>query len=315
MSKEQRAKVDAMMREPRPASRSVDEWRAGFMSLQSRNLVPEGVRTSEATLGDRRALLIEPSEAVRPGTILYFHGGGYVLGAPETSLSITANLVVRSAIRSLSLDYRLAPENPFPAAVDDCVNAYRTLLDSEDSGPVALAGDSAGGGLAVATALVARDLGLPVPAAITTFSAGLDLTLTGASMETKAGIDPLFTKERLQPFLDLYCAGQDLKTPLLSPALFADLAGFPPVLLQSGANEVLLDDATRFAARALDAGVEVILDVTADVPHVFQAFAGILDEADNALARAALFLAQHLDTDPALVAARTSTNPSEVTVR
>ena len=181
--------------------------------------------------------------------------------------------------------------------MDDCLNAYRALLDSGESpAQIALVGDPAGGSLAVTTVLKARELGLPNPAALIAFSPGLDATLAGESMSSKLGIDPIFTRERLGLIIGMYCAGHDVRHPLLSPALFADLAGFPPMLLQVGANEVLLDDSTRMAARAIAAGVDVMLDVTADVPHVFQAFAGLLDEADQALERAALFLRQHVAT-------------------
>ncbi|PRY44771.1 alpha/beta hydrolase [Umezawaea tangerina] len=296
MSREQRAKVDAVLREPRPAPRTVQEMRAGFAARQARSAVPEAITTSATTLGDRRALVVEPARGRRPGTILYFHGGAWTLGSPETSLSLTGNLVTRSGARALSLDYRLAPEHPFPAAVDDCLEAYRALLDSgEDPARIALAGDSAGGSLAVTTLLRARERGLPTPAAVAAFSPGLDLTLSGGSMDAKHGVDPLFTREALAAVFAGYCPGQDPLDPLLSPALTADLTGFPPTLLQVGGNEVLLDDSTRMAARAVAAGVDVVLDVTADVPHVFQFFAGVLDEADQALDRAALFLRQHLD--------------------
>jgi acetyl esterase/lipase len=144
--------------------------------------------------------------------------------------------------------------------------------------------------------IAARDAGLPVPAAIVAFSPGLDYTRTGESIDTKAGIDPFFTHESLQHTGAMYLAGQDPHQPLLSPATLADLTGFPPMLLQVGTNEVLLDDSTRLAARARAAGVDVILDITADVPHVFQSFAGVLDEADEALDRATLFLTQHIRT-------------------
>ncbi|MFB9508396.1 alpha/beta hydrolase [Streptomyces aurantiacus] len=260
-----------------------------------RGPVPDRIRTSETTLGDRRALVVEPTGRQRPGTILYFHGGAFSLGSPETALSLTGALVARTGIRALSVDYRLAPENPFPAAVDDGANAYRALLDSgEDPERIALAGDSAGGSLAVTTALRARESGLPAPAAVITFSGAFDLTLGGESMDTKAGSDPIFTRETLGPLVGLYCAGHDPRHPHLSPALSADLTGFPATLLQTGTNEVLLDDSVRMSARATAAGMDVVLDVTADVPHVFQAFHGILDEADQAIDRAGLFLSQHL---------------------
>ncbi len=133
-----------------------------------------------------------------------------------------------------------------------------------------------------------------MPAAVVAFSPGLDATRTGESMDTKAGIDPFFTREGLNHTGAMYLAGQDPAQPLLSPCLYADLAGFPPLLLQTGTDELLLDDSTRLAARAREAGVDVILDVTAGVPHVFQAFTDSLTEAGDALDRAALFLAQKL---------------------
>ena len=298
MSKEQRAAVDAMLRQPRPEEpQSVEEIRAGFRMIMAGMIVPDGIRTTGVTLGDRPALLVEPAANPRTGTILYFHGGSFVVGSPETALSLTGNLVVRTGFRALSLDYRLAPEHPFPAAIDDTLRAYRALLDSgEDPSTIVFAGDSAGGGLTVTTCLAAREAGLPQPAAILAFSAGLDATRTGASMDTKAGIDPIFTREELGRTKDLYLAGRDPRHHLISPAVLADLTGFPPMLLQAGANEVLLDDSTRLAVRARDVGVDVILDITADVPHVFQSFTGVLDEADEALDRAALFLAQHVRT-------------------
>ncbi|WP_371263828.1 alpha/beta hydrolase [Paenibacillus sp. UNC496MF] len=257
--------------------------------------VPEGVRTAPTNLGNRPGVLVEPEGAFNPGTILYFHGGSYVLGSPHTAMPLTANLVRRTSIRSISLDYRLAPEHPFPAALDDALAAYRALLDNGvEAASIAFAGDSAGGGIAVSACLMARDAGLPMPASVVAFSPGLDKTHSGASMNSKARIDPYFTRESFNYTDAMYLAGQDPDHELLSPARFADLTGFPPLLLQVGTNEVLLDDSTQMADRAREAGVDVVLDVTADVPHVFQAFAGILDEADHALDRAALFIKQHL---------------------
>lgn len=295
MSKGQRAQVDAILRQPRPAPRNLEEMRAGYAATQARMPVPDGIRTSETTLGDRRALLVEPPKGTLPGTILYFHGGAWSAGSPETALALTGALVSRTRMRALSVDYRLAPEHPYPAAVDDGLNAYQALLENgEDPARIALAGDSAGGALAVTTALRARESGLPSPAAVVAFSGAFDVTLSGESMDTKAGIDPIFTREMLGPVVGMYCAGQDPRHPHLSPALSADLTGFPATLLQAGSHEVLLDDSARLAARAIDACVDVVLDVTAGVPHVFQSFAGILDEARYALDRAALFLSQHL---------------------
>lgn len=298
MSKQQRDKIDAMLRQPRPKGpRSVEEIRAGFRAAMAKTIVPAGISTAPATLGSRPALLVEVEQksSARAGTILYFHGGGYVIGSPETALSLTGHLVGKTGFRAFSLDYRLAPEHPFPAAIEDALGAYRALLDGGvEPGTIALAGDSAGGGLSVTTCLAARDAGLPMPAAIVCFSPDLDATRAGESMDTKAGLDPIFTRESLAHTLAMYLAGQDPTRPLLSPAVYADLSGFPPMLLQAGSNELLLDDSTRMAARAWRAGVDVVLEITAGVPHVFQSYAGVLDEADEALDRAALFLTQRL---------------------
>lgn len=296
MSKEQRARIDAMMRQPRPEGpRSVEELRAGFKALMARMIVPDTIRITRTTLGNRPALHVEPDNGHRAGTILYFHGGGFVFGSPETALSLTGHLVAKTGFRAYSLDYRLAPEHPFPAAIEDTLSAYRALLDEgTDPSAIAFAGDSAGGGLTVTTCLAARDAGLPLPAAIVAFSPGLDATRTGESMDTKEGIDPIFTREAVEHTGAMYLAGADPHQPLLSPATLADLTGFPPMLIQVGTNEILLDDSTRLAARGRAVGVDVILDVTADVPHVFQSFAGVLDEADEALDRAAFFLGQRI---------------------
>jgi monoterpene epsilon-lactone hydrolase len=156
------------------------------------------------------------------------------------------------------------------------------------------AGDSAGGGLSVTTVLAARDAGLPVPAGIVAFSPGLDHTRSGGSVTTKAQADPLLNRDGLERTGALYLGGQDPDQPLLSPAVRADLRGFPPMLLQVGTNELLLDDSVRLADRAREAEVDVVLDVTAGVPHVFQSFVGSLDEAGQALDRAALFVRQRV---------------------
>ena len=297
MSRQQRRTLDTRLRgTPRPSgAASVEELRTGFAAFMSTFPVPAGVRRTPAVPGGRPAVLVEPPTTPAPGTILYFHGGSFSLGSPETAMPVTAQLVRRTGVRALSLDYRLAPEHPFPAAIEDGVAAYRALLDDgTPPGSIAFAGDSAGGGLAVTTCLAARDAGLPMPAAVVALSPGLDHTRTGATMTTKEGIDPFFTRAATERTGALYLAGQDAAQPLAAPAVHADLTGLPPLLLQVGTNELLLDDAVRLAARARDAGVDVVLDVTADVPHVFQAYVGTLDEADEALDRAALFLTQRL---------------------
>ncbi|WP_285114268.1 alpha/beta hydrolase [Leifsonia sp. fls2-241-R2A-40a] len=295
MSAEQRKNLAEQLREasgPQPPA-SVERLRSGFAAFMGTFPIPSGIRTTPTHLGGRPAVRVEREAEPRPGTLLYFHGGSFVLGSPTTALSITAQLVLRSGISAISVDYRLAPEHPFPAAIEDGVAAYRELLASgTPSSTIAFVGDSAGGGLSVTTSLAARDAGLPLPAAIVAFSPGLDHTRSGSSMSTKDGVDPFFTADGMRRTGELYLGGQNPAQPLLAPAVHADLHGMPPILLQVGTDELLLDDSVRLADRARDAGVDVILDITAGVPHVFPAYVGTLDEAAEALDRAALFLTQ-----------------------
>ncbi|WP_269928412.1 alpha/beta hydrolase [Kocuria massiliensis] len=277
--------------QPRP----VEELRKGFAEMMSTFPVPSGVTLTDTTIAGRPAVLVEPRENPRPGTMLYFHGGSFALGSPSTAMSLTAHLVLRTGIRALSVDYRLAPENPYPAGVTDCFNAYQALLNQGVAPQEAtILGDSAGGGLSVTTVLAAKNAGLPVPSCVVCFSPGLDQRRSGGSFESKRGIDPFFTPEALIASGERYLAGSDPHTEMTSPAVYADMKGFPPLLLQVGSDELLLDDSVRFAERARDAEVDVILDVTAKVPHVFQAFVDHLDEAGDALDRAALFIRQHV---------------------
>jgi epsilon-lactone hydrolase len=296
MSIIQRARLDAHLRGAGVGSeQSVRELRDSFVKLMSTLPVPEGIRVVETSLGGCPALRVSPAAAASSGTLLYLHGGSHVVGSPQTALGLTAELVVRSGIPAVSLDYRLAPEHPFPADVEDVVAAYRDLLEQGHAPEsIAFAGDSAGGGLTITGALAARDAGLPRPAAIVAFSPGVDATRAGASMVTKADADPLLERAALDRISGFYVVDQDRRNPLLSPAVTADLTGLPPMLVQVGTNEMLLDDARRLALRASDAEVDVVLDITAKVPHVFQSFTAVLDEAGEALDRAALFLRQHI---------------------
>ena len=220
MSREQRLVLDAKLRKapqtfgPVP----VERLREGFAAFMGTFPVPAGVRRTPTELAGRPALLVEPEGDAQPGTILYFHGGGNVSGSPETALPLTANLVARTGFRAFSPHCRLAPEHPCPAGADDALNAYRALPGSgEDPPAIASAGDSRGGGHAVTACPAARDAGLPVPAAIVAFSPGPDYTGTGKSTDTKAGTDPLFTRESLPHTATMYLAGQDPDQPLLPP--------------------------------------------------------------------------------------------------
>jgi epsilon-lactone hydrolase len=227
-------------------------------------------------------------------TVLYFHGGVYVLGDAAQAAGLASQIGRRTRAMVISVDYRLAPEHPYPAAVDDALAAYQALLDNGTApADIAFAGESAGAGLAIATLVNARDHGLPLPAAALAMSPYADLTLAGTTMDTKRDADPLLSRENLQARIPDYTAGHDPALGLISP-IFADLSGLPPLIIQAGTHEVLLDDAIRLAAQAATADVQVTLDITPGVPHVFQAYYPILDEAATALDRAGQLLSAYL---------------------
>jgi monoterpene epsilon-lactone hydrolase len=216
------------------------------------------------------------------------------MGDAALAAGLASQVGRRTRAKVLSVDYRLAPEHPYPAAADDALAAYQALLrNGTAASDIAFAGESAGGGLAIATLVNARDHGLPMPAAAFVMSPYADLTLAGTTMETKRAADPLLSPEALQARVTDYTAGQDAALGLISP-IFADLSGLPPLIIQAGTHEVLLDDAVRLARQAATADVQVTLDITPGVPHVFQAYYPILDEAAAALDRAGQLLSAHL---------------------
>jgi len=227
-------------------------------------------------------------------TVLHFHGGAYVLGSARAGVGLAADLARTSGARVISVDYRLAPEHPYPAAVEDALAAYRGLLEHTAPSDIALSGESAGGGLAVALQLRLRQEGLALPAASVLLSPWTDLTLSGRSLSGKASVDPsVLTPEGLRIRAADYLAGADPRNPEISP-VFGDLSGLPPMLVQVGSHEILLDDALRLAANAATHDIDVRLEVTAGVPHVFQAFAALLDEGKAALRSIGGFLREHL---------------------
>lgn len=227
--------------------------------------------------------------------ILYLHGGGYVIGSLASHRNLVAELGRAARTRTLALDYRLAPEAPFPAAVDDALAAYRFLL-RQDIPPskIAIAGDSAGGGLTVATLIAARDAGLPQPACGLCISPWVDLELVGPSMTSKAAEDPLLTKALLKLWASTYVGSSSLRTPLAAP-LHANLKGIAPLLIQVGSAETLLDDSTRLAAAASAQEVSVRLEAWPEMLHVWHLFHPILGEARRALAVAGAFIRERMD--------------------
>lgn len=257
--------------------------------------VPAGVAIRRADLGGLGAEWAIPEgltdEAGAGNTLLYFHGGGYVVGSTVSHRHIVSRIALAAKARVLSVDYALAPENPFPAAVKDAVKAYRWLLDQgQKPEQIALAGDSAGGGLAAATLLAAREEGLPLPAGAALISPWSDLTCATDSYETRAQADPMITPEGIRELANIYLTGADPRDPLASPN-FGNLAGLPPLLIQVGDDEVLLDDSRNLAARAREAGVDVELEVAPDMFHVWHAFYQMFTPGEEAIERMGSWLA------------------------
>ena len=269
-----------------------------------------GVDLDDLTIAERRAAIESVAAPPAPGTtveqvdaggvpaewviaagvdsvcvLLYLHGGAYQVGSPATLRRMIALISAAAQVRVLSAGYRLAPEHPFPAAVDDALTAYRFLLHGgADPAAIAIAGDSAGGGLALATLVALRDAGDPLPAAAVAMSPWTDLALTGESLSTRADVDVMIQPDGMRESAATYLAGADPRHPYASP-LYADLHGLPPILIHVGGAEVILDDSTRFAAKARAAGVDVTLEVWDQMPHVWHAFAGLLPESGQAIER------------------------------
>jgi epsilon-lactone hydrolase len=295
VSTEQRENLEAILRQSAfPADTGISEQRRLLRELTSAQPLPADVTVTAAALGG-----VPTAEITIDGTgprhvVLYFHGGVYVLGGAFQAADLASQVGRRTRAKVISVDYRLAPEHPYPAAVNDALAAYEALLRNGTApSDIVFAGESAGGGLAVATLVNARDHGLPLPAAAFVMSPYADLTLAGTTMQTKREVDVLMSREALQSRITDYTSGQDAALGLISP-VFADLSGLPPLIIQAGTHEVLLDDAIRLARQAATADVEVTLDITPGVPHVFQTFHPILDEAAAALDRAGQLLSAHL---------------------
>ena len=300
MSKQQRATLLEMMRKvPFRIGGEIAEERPAMEAMLTSNPLPADVTATANELGGVPVLNIEVDGCDASRVLLHFHGGVYVFGSARASAGLASSLARHADARAIAVDYRLAPEHPYPAAVDDAVAAYEALLDEVPSSQIAVVGESAGGGLAAALLLSVKEAGLPMPSSWVTFSPWVDLTLSGASMSGKALVDPSpLNLEALEIRVPDYLAGTDPRNPLVSP-IFADLSGLPPLLVQAGSYEVLLDDAVRLAAQAARCNVDVKLEITAEVSHVFQAFAAILDEGETALASAGAFLQARFANVPA----------------
>ena len=270
---------------------TVDDLRRGLAAIEY--YIPAPSRRVKTTLIEPagvRTHSIVTAAFENNRHILYLHGGAYVAGSPPLYRDFTWRIAKRARARVLCVDYRLAPEFPFPAAVDDAANVYRWLLeDGLEPRCIAIAGDSAGGGLAFATLLKMRDEGMPMPAAVVALSPWTDLVLTGTSRRFNAETDSIMNLGVARRFADYYLAGADPRTPYASP-LYGDLAGLPPSLIQVGSDEAQLDDSVRMADKLRAAGCEVELEIWPRMPHVFQLFAKLLPEARQAIERIGSFL-------------------------
>jgi len=251
------------------------------------------VDISRVDAGGVPAAWIVPPGLETKRTILYLHGGSYNAGSIDSHLPLTGSIALTAKARVLAIDYHLAPEHPFPAAVEDALAAYRWLLkESAQANQIVVAGDSAGGGLALSLLLSLHQLGLPQPAAAVCLSPWTDLTCSGESWTTNAKVD--FMLKRIPAFksAEIYFREADPRAPLVSP-LYGDPAGLPPLLIQVGSEEVLLSDSTLFAEKARLAGVDVTLETWKGMQHVWQYVASMLPEARQAVARIGEFVIQH----------------------
>ena len=274
---------------------TVEEQRRAFENLAKLSILPSRTDVQPVHVGDVPAEWISVGTTSEEGAVLYLHGGAYTIGSPRTHRDIAARISKAAGVRTLLIDYCLAPEHPHPAAVQDVVMAYRWLLENGLSPHnIAIAGDSAGGGLAIAALVSLRDAGEPLPAAAVCLSPWTDLQGTGESMTTHIDADPLLTPEWLQLMAKHFVANNDPLTPLISP-IHADLRDLPPLLIQVGSDEILFSDSIRLAERAREAGVETTLDVWEGMWHVWQFFAGQMPEGRHAIDEVGSFIRSHLN--------------------
>ena len=294
-SREHEQMVELFRARPVSLDAPVEQSRALFEQISFLFPVPSDVRTERVEIGELHAEWVRAPESRADRTLLYLHGGGYMMGSLNTHRELVARLARALGASALHVDYRLAPENPFPAAVEDASAAYRWLLaNGRAPGSIAIAGDSAGGGLALATLLALRDAGEPLPGACFCLSPWTDLEGTGNSARPGAVDDPMLGDgSAIRATGELYLAGVDPRTPLASP-LHGDFTGLPPLLLLVGTREVLLDDSTRLAEHARAAGVDVEVEVWEDLIHVWPFFGPEMPEARNAIALIAEFVRKHL---------------------
>jgi len=273
------------------AEGTITEQRARQEKLSKYTRLPVEIQYHPVDADGVPAEWIERTES-NLGVILYLHGGAYALGSITGHREWTARLAQATRMRCLALNYRLAPEHPFPAALEDAIASYHWLLaQGVEPSDIIIAGDSAGGGLALSTLVKLRDAGEQLPAGAVCLSPWTDLVLTGASIHSKAKADFILNRDSLQKYAGYYAAQHHVANPWISP-LYADLTGLPPLLIQAGSDEILLNDATRLAEKARAVGVDVHLEIWDEMFHVFQLFS-FLPETKQAVSQIAAFVSQH----------------------
>jgi acetyl esterase/lipase len=293
MSEEQLIAVENLLREGAGLSQgTLEEVRNSFDQMgaitpSSRDFTTERsvVRGVDIELG-----AMPTSDRTR--TVIFLHGGGYMVGSLESHRGLVSMLSQETGARTLAVGYRLAPEHPYPAALNDCLAMYEWLLEGNVPGSIAFAGDSAGGGLAVATLVAARSRGLPMPSSLALLSPLVDLTCSGDSLKDNAARDLLIKEEMLAALGGAYLPGGDISAPLVSP-IFADLAGVPPTTIHCSGSEALLDDSMRLARKLAMAGVIVEIKLWPRLPHAWQIFSGMLDEGKQSLTEVGAFIRSH----------------------
>src|SRR5258708_5180413 len=284
---------DAMKAMMESGAKTPQELRVVFEKFASGTQMPPDIKCEKVSAGGVEAEWISAPNSSADRAVLYVHGGGYVLGSINTHRDLMGRIARASGARVLGINYRLAPEHPFPAAVDDSLAAYRWMLaQGLKPNRIAVAGDSAGGGLTVATLVAIRDAKLPVPGAGVCLSPWVDMEGIGESMKTRATADPVVQREGLLGMAAAYLGGQNARTPLAAPP-YADLKGLPPLLIHVGDAETLLDDSIRLNDRAKAAGVKTKLEVWPEMIHVWQMFASFLPEGQQAVDGIGSFLKEH----------------------
>lgn len=272
------------------ATDTIEHTRGRLKKLTDMAPVPRGVKYESVSCDGVPAEWATPDNLQHPGVVLFLHGGAYVAGSIETHRAMVGRIAKASRTKCLSIEYGLAPERPFPHGINDAVKAYHWLINKGyDHKKIVICGDSAGGGLTVATLVKLRDEGAPQPAAGVAMSPWLDLLCLGDSGIKLAKEDPMLTRESGLIYAKLYGTEHDLKHPHISP-LYTDPKGLPPLLIQVSSSEILLDDTTRFEKKAREAGVHIEVEYWPKMVHVWQAFSPYLPEAKRALNKMGAFI-------------------------